>query len=110
MQFVDTPVWGSLYASFKQVCSDPSNAGKPLHGLPKPWSGRVFRKQVGGRRGHRLIYYLYERESAVLGIYISPVTRSNFDYDDAEWQRLLEVVYQDLKDGNDGKFQTIRLP
>jgi len=67
--------------------------------------GKLFRLPVRGKKGFRYIYMVNRELSCVLGVFISPTTRSKFDYSKYPWQKLAEQIHQDLVSGNMHKFQ-----
>lgn len=67
--------------------------------------GKLYRLYVGGRRGYRFVYFFSERHGIVLPAWISPVRRSQLDYDKADWLDYALDYSSDLAQGNIDKFE-----
>lgn len=91
----------ALFIALEKARSNPF-AGKPLHTLPRDLQQKVFRLWVGGRSGFRLIYYVNREKAYVMGIYLSTVGRSKFDWEKSPW---LEITQKILKDYSAGRYE-----
>lgn len=94
----------SLQTQIKKICAAPDQAGARLKSESPAIQGRVYK--VWGRgdavskgKGHRLIYITVPAQKAALGVHFSLELRSEFSYEDVDWQGLAEQVVQDFTEG-----------
>jgi len=80
--------------------------GEPLKGAPPPLQGRIRKRYVGGRKGHRLFYITFPREKIVIGVFITPETRNKINYNEFPWNLFLEA-FQDFEIKKLDKFKII---
>ncbi len=77
-----------------------------MQGVANPaLKGKIFKVHVGGDGGHRLIYIVHDKQTCVLPVFLSPVPRSRFDYDDVAWEEYCEEIFTDLQNKNMTKFK-----
>lgn len=65
-------------------------AGSPLQAAPNDLAGRI-RKIWIRQNGRRLFYIHFPDQKVVLGIFITPVSRGDFDYSDFPWELFVEA-------------------
>lgn len=86
----------SLNKQIEKCIADPLQAGKRIHpGGIDLNGGFVYRLEINGRDGYRLIYYANPKLKVVLGIYISTVPRKKFNYGKIEWESLAANLISD---------------
>lgn len=100
----------SLRTQFQKCLNDPLRAGKPLHvGDFNLFGGLIYRLQIGGRKGYRLIYYANPEAKTVLGIYISTKLRKDLKYHKIGWEAIAAVICEDFRIGKNSVFRPIIL-
>lgn len=80
--------------------------GKPLKGAPPQLQGRIRKRNVGGRKGHRLFYITFPGKNFVIGVFITPETRNKINYNEFPWDKFLEA-FQDFETEKLDKFRII---
>ena len=100
----------SFHAQFRQLAATPAGEGAvALKGVKlKELQGRVFRRRVKGRKGFRLIYLVESEKRRVFPIFITHVTRANYDWwsDDwsDDWLENAQAIQSDLVEGKTENF------
>ena len=105
----------SLQAQIKKICADPHEAGEKLKSESAAIQGRVYKIWVRGDdvskgKGHRLIYITVPAAKAALGVHLSLEFRSDFSYEDVDWQGLAEEVVQAFAEDRADLFHRIEVP
>ncbi len=91
----------ALLVVLERARSNPFS-GKPLRTLPKDLQQKVFRLWIGGRSGFRLVYYVDREKGYIMGIYLSTVVRSKFDWEKSPW---LKITWRILRDYSAGRYE-----
>ncbi len=77
-----------LKAAARKLTEDPRGYGDAIRYLKDTHlQGNIFRLWVAGRRGRRLFYFVTPAETSVklvVPLFLSPVPRSQFDYDNVD--------------------------
>ena len=93
-----------LVTALEAIRSSPAS-GKAMTDIVKPsLQGKIRRRWVGGRQGHRLIYLFLPSRDVVMPVYISEEPKMRFNYDSVEWEALADEIYQDFREQNYGAF------
>lgn len=93
-------------AKIQQVMANPTATGGRMKGVANPaLQGKIFKVHIGGDSGHRLIYIVYDKKMCVLPVFLSPVPKSRFDYDDVPWEEYCEDILSDLQNNVKSKFK-----
>ena len=104
-----------LRKALEKISADPRGAGRILQGLKLPSRiGQVRRVWVKGRGGYRLIYYVPDSQDAlefqpVIPLFVSEVTRGNFDWDDIDPNTVGQDVEEDFCARNYDRFRVYGL-
>ena len=105
----------SLQTQIRKICTDPDQAGERLKSDSPAIQGRVYKIWVRGDavskgKGHRLIYITVPAQKAALGVHFSLELRSEFSYEDVDWQALAEQVVKDFTEERIEAFHRIDVP
>lgn len=104
-----------LAKALEKIGSDPRGVGRVLQGLKSPSRiGQVRRVWVKGRCGYRLIYYVPNdvvalRLQPVIPLFLSEVTRGNFDWDDIDPNAIGRDIEEDFCARAYDRFRVVRL-
>lgn len=87
----------SLRTAFEKITADPTK-GKAMRDVTNPrLQGVIRRLQVGGRKGHRLIYLHPLKTDLVVPVFLSPVTKPPFEYSKVPWEEMCEEIAEDIR-------------
>jgi len=95
----------------EKLLSAPHSAGSPLRGIgSRDLQGRIRKLHVGGRRGHRLFYWVPHpvagsKVSIVIPLYLSEELRANIDYDDIDVDAIGADIVDDFRAGRFDRFK-----
>jgi len=95
----------SLLKQLQKSQAAPYRAGEMMRNLPQHLQGKLFRLWVKGKKGFRYIYMVSKEQSLVLGIFVSPVHRSKFDYAKFPWLEIAGQIHEDLMSGDVHNFE-----
>lgn len=95
--------------ALRKLKAEPLSVGRILRGLKKDRVGRVRKLWVGGRAGHRLIYYvpvrpLSEKLWPVIPLFLSEVLRGDFDWQKVNPNTVGKEIVDDLVAGRHDRF------
>jgi len=80
--------------------------GGTLKSAPPPLQGRIRKRYVRGRKGHRLFYITYPKNKLVIGVFITPEPRAKIDYREFPWHLFLEA-HEDFEEKRLDKFRIV---
>ena len=100
--------------AIEKLLSAPHSAGSPLRGIgSKDLQGRILKLHVGGRRGHRLFYWVPHpvagsEVSIVIPLYLSEERRATLDYDGIDVNTIGADIVDDYRSGRFDQFKRFR--
>ncbi len=94
---------GALVTALQEILSNPL-PGAMRNVTTSHLQGIIHKKHVGGRKGHRLLYLFIAGTKKIIPVYISPMPKPPFDYDQIEWEKMCEEFYQDYTNKNYAAF------
>ncbi len=98
------PLRNKLTSKLLQIRSNP-NVGRRMKGVASPdLQGVIWRVQVGGRSGHRLIYIWLPHLNTVIPVLLSPEQKSKFSYRSSGWEECCAQLFEDFSGGRHEAF------
>ena len=99
----------SLITQLRKSRDNPAS-GSPLRRIANPaLQGKLFKIWIKGPGGFRYVYLYEASASAVLPVFLSPVSRAKFDWDTAPWSEIAERIVADLRGKDWAQFIEMRL-